>query len=452
MIVNLLIVLALLLISTLVIGAPVSFSLGFTAIGSIFLLMSPSHLIQMGNVALTQGTSMNQLVAPLFILMAEFLARGDVASDIFDVLNRLLIKIKGGLAVSTVFACTVFAALCGSSPATAAAIGRVSISQMQKHGYRSDFAAGTVAASGTLGIMIPPSITFVMYGIITENSIAKLLIAGILPGLMLSALITISIIIRVRLNPGLAEQTSQEPEQLAMEMSLVDGVSARESEADKSEKSIGKSLMQILPAIVLIFVVLGSMYTGLATPTESAGVGAVGAFIIIVFLRRCNIPLFREVLRATAKTSTMILFMAICGLFLSYVVSYLGIAQNIANAITSLHVNRYVVIIFLYILWYIMGCLMDPGSMVILTIPFIYPTVMALGFNPIWLGVVSTLCVEVGMITPPVGFNLFIIRSISDVPIIEIMKGVIPYVFILTLGLIILTVFPEICLYLPSRM
>jgi tripartite ATP-independent transporter DctM subunit len=440
------VIIAILLISILI-GTPVAFALGFTTIASIVLFMNPSQVSQISRIAYEQGISINQVVVPLFILMAEFLAKGNVAADIFTVLNKYLHKIKGGLAISATLGCSIFAALCGSSPATAAAIGRVSIAQMVARGYRQEFAAGVVAAAGTLGIMIPPSIPFVMYGIITENSIAKLLIAGILPGLMLSAMLCIFIMIRVKLNPKLIEQGLAAAEQKAAAEAAnpkIDDISGR--------TTVYQDFKLIIPPAILILLVLGSLYTGWATPTESAGIGGIGALMIVLLLRRFSKPLLTDVLTATARTSTMILFLVIFGMSLSYAVGYLGLAQDIADLIVGIGINKYVVIVLLYGLWYIMGCLMDPGSMVILTIPFIYPTLIALGFDPIWLGVVSTLCVEIGMITPPVGFNLFIIKSSCDIPMQKVIVGALPFVILLTLALAILTVFPEIATYLPSKM
>jgi tripartite ATP-independent transporter DctM subunit len=435
-----LITLLAILLTAIFIGTPVAFALGFTTVASTLLYLSPNQLAQIGTMAFNQGTSMNQLVAPLFILMAEFLARGNVAADIFMVLNKYLQRVKGGLALSATLASTVFAALCGSSPATAAAIGRISIKQMIHRGYREDFAVGTVVAGGTLGIMIPPSITFVTYGIITENSIAKLLIAGILPGLLISFLLCLFIVIRVKLNPALQEGSSRQ----------VDEETA--SFVQEQAGGIGQDLKLLIPSFVLIFVVIGSLYSGIATPTEAAGFGAIGAMLLVLYLRRLTKELFISTLPAAARTSTMILFLVICGLSLSYVISYLGLAQSIAKIIVASGLNKWLVMTMLYILWFMLGCLMDPGSMVILTIPFVYPTIIALGFDPIWLGVVSTLCVEIGMITPPVGLNLFVIRTVTDVPMNKIITGTLPYVLVLITALIIITIFPEIALYLPSRM
>lgn len=449
-------VIIIILLFSLFIGTPVSNALGFTALIAIFIFIDPSHVSSFGRVAYAQGTSMNQMVAPLFIIMAEFLARGGVAADIYDFLNRVMRRFRGGLALSTTLACTVFAALCGSSPATAASIGRISISQMVKRGYAPSFAVGTVAAGGTLGIMIPPSLTFVLYGIITETSIAKLLMAGLLPGIMLSVLFCISIIIRVRINPALSGDapggapTSEDASEVVSQ-TLRQGQKPKVGDNLK-ESGFWSGLLRAVPALVLIFVVLGSLYTGIATPTESAGIGAVGAFIIVLLQKRVNKQFFTGALEATARTSAMLLFMMILGLVLSYVISYLGIAQQLATLIVGTGMNPWAVMIMLFVLWFIMGCLMDPGSMVILTIPFIYPALVEMGFDPIWIGVVSTLCVEIGMITPPVGLNLFILRSVSDVPMSQIIKGAIPYVFVLIIGLILLCFFPQIALFLPANM
>jgi C4-dicarboxylate transporter DctM subunit len=431
------------LLFTIFIGTPVAFALGATAILSMLIFMDPNQLAQFGRIAFNQGISMNQLVAPLFVLMAEFLAQGNIAADIYTVLNERMKKIKGGLAISTMLACTIFAALCGSSAATAAAIGRISINESIKKGYRPDFAAGVVVAGGTLGIMIPPSLPFVLYGIITETSIAKLLIAGVIPGLMISAMFCIYIMIRVKLNPSLVEQIGKAPNH-----PLDNGKTA--AEADPVVRPTSMRLM-ILP-FLLIFVVLGSMYTGIATPTESAGIGAVGALAIILLMRRFTTELFSNALAAAARTSTMILFLIICGFGLTYVVSYLGLAQGISNYIVGQGFDKWVVLILVYVLWLILGCLMDPGSMVILTVPFMFQTFMSLGFDPIWLGVVSTLTVEIGMITPPVGLNLFVTKSISGLPMGTIIAGSLPFVLVQLIALMLLTVFPQISLWLPSMM
>ncbi|MCL6449501.1 MAG: TRAP transporter large permease [Armatimonadetes bacterium] len=434
----------LLLLVVLFIGTPVAFGLGFVAVISILLFIFPSQLMQIGSIAFSQGTSMNQLVAPLFVLMAELLAQGKVAADIFTVLSKWMRRINGGLAISSTLACTIFAALCGSSPATAAAIGRISIKEMVGRGYREDFTAGAIAAGGTLGIMIPPSIAMVIYGIITETSIAKLFIAGILPGLMLSALLCIFIFIRSSLNPEIIGQIRERKTKgVQLDEKLV---------ALTPSSKIFDDIKLIIPPVILIVVIIGSLYTGVATPTEAAGLGAIGSLVLVLCQGRLKLHLLANIFEATARTSAMILFLIFGGLALSYVVTYLGLAQQLADWVIEVGVNRWFLLVAVYILWFILGCLMDPTSMIVLTVPFLFPTFMALGFDPIWLGVVSTLAVEIGMITPPVGLNIFVLRAISDIPMGKIIVGVLPFVGVLLVGLTIMSIFPQIVLYLPSRM
>jgi len=429
------------LLITLLIGTPVSFALGATASLSVLIFMSPIHFIQFSKIAFNQLTNMTQLIIPLFIFMAEVLTRGNIATDIYNFLYKYFRRFRSGLAISAMLASTLFAALCGSSTATAATIGRISINQMIRKGFREDFAAGVVVTGGTLGIMIPPSIQFVVYGIITENSIAKLLVAGILPGLLISSILCLFIIIRVKLNPSLVTDLEynsfHDKEKIVTQSSF---------SQDKNE------LKAIIPPILLIIMILGFLYTGFATPTEIAGFGAVGALMIVIFMHRFSKDLIFEAFPSSVKTTTMILFLLVCGLSLSYVISYLGLASQISDLIINTGVNKWSFLIMVYILWFILGCLMDPGSMIVITVPFLYPTFMEFGFDPIWLGVVSTLCVEIGMITPPVGLNLFVTKSISDVPMQKIITGSFPFVLAMLLCLLILTFFPQIALFLPNSM
>jgi tripartite ATP-independent transporter DctM subunit len=425
----------------------------------MLLFLGSKYLVNFSTVAFNRGTDQNQLVVPLFILMAEFFSRGDIASGLFHVASKLTKRIKGGLAVATTLTCTIFAALCGSSPATAATIGRVASGEMTKRGYTEAFAIGTVAGGGTLGIMIPPSITFVMFGMLTETSIVKLLMAGLLPGIMLSFLMCSSIVIRARLNPSLIGEDRPDKEPKAAKKSAGPATAAtatatrvRTEIMEEAKTTWIQDVIMVLPAMLLILLVLGSIYTGAATATEASGVGAVGAFLLIVFRKKLTKKHFVEAVASTAKTSSMMILMLTGGFCLTQVVSRCGIANDIAIWIVSSGINKWLIMVMLYAMWYVLGCLMDPSAMVVLTIPFIFPALVALGFDPLWIGVVSTLCVEVGMITPPVGLNLFILKTTSDFQMGNIIKGAFPYVLVLTLGLAILTIFPQIALILPSRM
>jgi tripartite ATP-independent transporter DctM subunit len=437
----------------LLIGTPVAFALGSAASIMVFLFATPNHLDQFASIAYSQATSANQLVAPLFVLMAEFLAQGGVASDLFTTLNDKLRKFRSGLAMSATLASTVFAAMCGSSSATAAAIGRISIGEMIKKGYQPAFTTGVVMSGGTLGIMIPPSLTFVFYGIITETSIAKLLMAGLLPGLMISGLLCIFIFIRAKINPSLVGVGITDKQLEANKALLDPAILKTQGHVMGSRHRMSDSMvLRIGAPLILILVVLGSMYTGLATPNECAGIGAIGALVIVLLLRRCTKVVFLGSLSAAARTSAMILFLAICGFGLTYIVSYLGIASAMASAIAASGLSKWAVLIMVYALWLLLGCLMDPGSMVVLTIPFLLTSLNTLGFDTIWLGVVSTLMVEVGMITPPVVLNLFVTKAITGLPFGVMIKGILPFLLVFLVALILLTLFPQIALFIPSHM
>ena len=455
-------------------GTPVFTALGFTAVAGIVIWVGAKQLGQMGVIAYTNTTNYNLIILPMFIMLSEFLTRGKIAEDIYTVLNKAVGRYKGGLAIATTLACTIFAALCGSSPATAASIGRISIDEMVKRGYSPDFAVGTVAAGGTLGIMIPPSVTFCIFAILTENSIVRLFMAGIIPGIMLAALIIISIKIRTKLNPNLinykipegktmygADMTLEEAQDIVKTAKLtsraeIGGIEEEDIIADSpvvaevEEKS--PSFLTILPACVLILLVLGSMYFGWATPFEAAGYGVIGAFVILVVKRRMTKSIFSSALLNSARTGCMMMFLVICGMSMTFVVSYLGLPQEISAAIAESGLNKYVVLIMVYILWLILGALMEPTSMVLLTIPFLYSTLVGMGFEPMWIGVVLVVGSQIAMITPPVGLNLFVLKANTTIPMRLIIKGSLPYVGVLLIGLAILTVFPGLATFLPSRM
>ena len=437
----LLIILVILLLS-IAIGGPIATTLGFTASIATLLFLSTGHLSYLGTKMYANAISADNVIVPLFIMMAEFMAKGGIAEDIYYVMAKLTRKVKGGLAVATTLACTIFAALCGSSPATAATIGKVSLDSMKKRGYREDFAIGTVAGGGTLGIMIPPSITLVMYGILTQTSILNLLMAGILPGLMLSLLMCLYSIIRAHLQPEIVGQQKRvkgQPKQ-------------KEIVYEEYNTTFLQDFKKAGPALILIAVIIYGMYSGAATATECAGLGAVVACLLVVFKGKMTKKVFFDSMKATVKSSSMMILMLTAALMLTNVIARLGIATALAQMCTNLEVNRWVIMVMLFVLWYFLGCIMSPTAMVTLTIPFIFEPLMQLGFDPIWLGIVSTLCVEVGMITPPVGNNLFILKQTTGLDIGTIIKGAFPQIAVLTLGLIILCIFPGITTLIPNLM
>jgi tripartite ATP-independent transporter DctM subunit len=359
------------------------------------------------------------------------------------VLSKWLKKIRSGLGIAAVLSTTIFAALCGSSPATAAAIGRISIKEMRSRGWDEGLASGLVAAGGTTGIMIPPSITLAVYGIITETSIVDLFIAGVIPGLINSALFIIYILICAKLRPHMVGASSIGNTQSDAETSII---------AKTSLRNFLNDLYIVLPPVALILIIFSCLYLGITTPTEMGGLGALIAMFLIILNGRFNFKMLVTVFKDTTKTSVMTLMLVIAGLSLSYVVSVLGLSQKMAVLITTTFSNKWIVLIVIYVIWFVLGMIIDPMSMTILTIPFVFPILIAYGFHPVWLGIVSTVCVEIAMITPPVGMNLFILSSVTGVEMKTVIKGSVPFVLLLIISLILLTVFPKITLILVNSM
>jgi tripartite ATP-independent transporter DctM subunit len=340
---------------------------------------------------------------------------------------------------------------------------------MTKRGYAPSFAVGTVAAGGTLGIMIPPSITFCLYGMLTETSIAQLLMAGILPGLLLSAFLVISIIIRTHVSPSLINHKvegvdKKSPGELgiaeAREIVNQAKTLAAEEKGTKQantnlvQKTSGKgpTIFTILPALALIVIVLGSIYLGWATPIEAAGYGVVGSFIIVLAQRRLTKKMFSGVMLNTARTGTMMIFLMVCGTIMSNTLARLGIPQMIATAFANSGLSAGVFLLLITVMWFILGCLMDPASMIILTVPFLLNALVELGFNKVHIGVLVVLAAQIAMITPPVGMNLFVLRANSDVSMGDIIKGAVPYVLIFFVGYVVLALFPDISTIVPKLM
>ena len=415
----------------LAIGVPVAFSLGLTSIFGMLVFLSPVHLFQIAQISFSKGTEFLFIVAPLFILMANVISFAGVGHDVFTAAQLWLGRLPGGLAVSTIMASAAFSAVCGSSPATAATIGAVSMPEMLRRGYDRRFAAGAIAAGGTLGILIPPSIALIMYGIITETSIGLLFIAGILPGLCLAALLSVFIILASKAKPSLAPKV--EP-------------------ADWSKRF--SSLWRVWPTLLLSVTVLGTIYGGVATPTEAAGLGAFGAMVIALAYGKLTRSNLKTSLLATVRVTSMILFLIFGGVCFAFVLSSLGIPILLADFIVGLDVNRWVVMILINVLYLIMGCFIDPLGILIITLPVLFPIVTKLGFDPIWFGIIVTINSEIGMITPPVGFNLFVLKGVvpPEVSLGDIIRGSIPFVGVLALGLVLLMVFPEIALWLPIQL
>jgi len=414
------------LLLLLALGVPVAFSLGIAGMVGVYFFLSPAMLMQIARISFEVGSTHLFIVAPLFVLMAGLVSQSDVAERSFDAAKKWLNWLPGSLGVATVASATLFASISGSSPATAAAIGYTAVPEMLRNGYDKRLAVGIVAAGGTLGILIPPSVVMIIYGIITETSIGALFTAGIVPGLLFSALLSGYVIWKSR-----------------------DDHAGQRLKVSWGERF--GALSGIWPIMVLFAVVMGSIYSGIATPTEAAGIGA-GAALLLTFGRKgMGFAGLDNVLIRTAQTTAMILLLIVCGSFFGFVVAAVGVAHGLVEALTEAEIQPIWVLVGYLVVLLILGCLMDPASMLVITLPIAFPVLKDLGFDAVWLGILVTVAVEIGMITPPVGLNLFVLKGVvpKEISTGDIAAGAVPFVFVLLLGMLIVLAVPEIATWLP---
>ncbi len=367
---------------------------------------------------------------PLFILMGEILFRSGISEKLFKALVPWLYRLPGGLLLMNIVSCTLFAAVSGSSAATTATVGRITLAEFDKLGYDKKIAMGSLAGAGTLGFLIPPSLIMIVYAILAEVSIGKMFMAGILPGLLLAGIYSSYIIYRGIRNPEIAPKTQDH-------YSWVERLVA---------------LKDLAPTFLLILMVLGSIYAGFATPTEAAALGVLGATVFALINRRMNFKILMECLVGAVKTNAMIMLIVVGAGFLSRVMGFLGIPAAITQAIIEMNLSPYALMALLGLVYIILGCLLDGFSIVVMTLPIALPMVTAAGFDPIWFGIYLILMVEVSQITPPVGFNLFVIQGLTGEPIINIARYALPFFFLMLLTTAIITIFPDIALILPNIM
>jgi C4-dicarboxylate transporter DctM subunit len=424
------IILIIFLVLLLGMGTPISFCLGFYGVAGIIGFLDMGVLYQIAEVAADSGTNLFMLTLPLFILMAEVVAFSGIGDDIYTAAQRWLSWLPGGLAISSIVTCTGFAAISGSSPATAATVGLISIPEMIKRGYNRFLAVGSIAAGGTLGILIPPSITMIIYGIITEVSIGKLFMAGIIPGILLSFILCAAVAIAVMIKPDLAPRSEK-----------------------VSWKERFSSLKNVWAFGVLAISIVGSIYAGIATPTESAAIGATLAIFIAFLYRKLSLSALHGALKRTVGVTAMIMFLVIGGNVMAFLLSTMSIPQYVTDSVLALNASKWTVMIIINVILLIMGCLLDPMAIMVISLPIIFPIVMQLGFDPIWFGIIVTINIEMGMITPPVGLNLFILKgAVPGVTMRDIVGGALPFLLLLLFGLGLIMAFPSLATWLPGRM
>ncbi|HVZ53119.1 MAG TPA: TRAP transporter large permease [Pseudolabrys sp.] len=369
-------------------------------------------------------------VIPLFLLMGAFASSSGMSRELFRASNTFLGHLRGGLGIATIAACGGFAAICGSSVATAATFSKVAYPEMRQHGYPQSFATGVIAAGGSLGIMIPPSTVFAVYGLITEQDIGKLFIAGVVPGALAVAMYIITINIIAFLMPAYLPKTP------------------RHSWAERRA-----ALRDVWAVLLLFLFIIGGLYAGMFTATEAAGMGAAGAFIIAVARRKLSRADFLRSLIESVRTTASVFTILIGALIFGYFLTITQTPQKLTEFLTGLGVGAYGVLVLIMMMYLVLGCIMDAMAMIILTIPIVFPVVKALGFDPIWFGVIIVMTVELGLIHPPVGMNVFVIKSvIKDVKLSTVFYGVMPFVLTDILRLAILIAFPILATWLPSHM
>ena len=422
-------------------GMPIAFALGSSAIIAMYFFMPPANIDFIAETIFGELDNFTLLTIPLFILMGAAIGKTRAAVDLYEAAYRWLYRMPGSLGVANVVGCTIFSALCGSSPATCAAIGGMGIPEMRKRGYTGALASGLIAAGGTLGILIPPSITLIIYGVMAEQSIGELFIAGVIPGLLLAFIFAVYVVFQYLRDRHNWMKTAT-PEQ-------IEAVAQRESFTFREKM---EALPRLLPFIALITAIMVAMYGGFGTPSEVAGVGAFGAMLLVAGLYGCYKWVdVKSILMGAAKESSMIMMIIAMSFLFTYVLSYLRISQSVAEWLVALELSKWVLLFWVNVLLLVLGFFLPPVAIILMITPVVLPPMMAAGFDPIWFGIVLTINMELGLITPPVGLNLFVINGIApDIKFGEILRGILPFIAIMVAYIVLLAVFPEIVLWLPD--
>ncbi|NVM86524.1 tripartite ATP-independent transporter DctM subunit [Variovorax sp. SG517] len=410
---------------------PVGMAMGLVGVVGYSYLVGPGPALKLvGQTSMRTVTDYTFGVIPMFMLMGALVSVSGVSRELFKAANSMIGHLRGGLGVATVVACGGFAAICGSSVATAATFSAVAYPEMRRFNYPQSFSTGVIAAGGTLGAILPPSTVLAVYAILTQQDIGKLFMAGIVPGILAMAMYVLTIAVIVKTRPGWLPGGEVKP---------------------WSERL--KDLKNVWAPLVLFVFVIGGLYGGFFTPTEAGGVGASGAFILGLVRRKLDGPKIREALLSATRTAAAVFTVLIGALLFGYFLTITQSPQKLTEFLTGLGIGRYGVLALIMLMYLVLGCLMDAMAMIILTVPIIYPVIVHLGFDPIWFGAIIVMTVELGLIHPPVGMNVFVIKSVvKDVSFTTIFKGVLPFIVTDIIRLVILIAFPIIALWLPTRM
>lgn len=418
------------LILTLLIGIPIAFSLGGAGIFGIWLIKGDFNVVLniLKNAVLFVG-DYNLTTIPMFILMAYLASAGGLAKDLYNAASNWLSHIKGGLAIATVFACAIFGAMSGASVAAAAVMSNIAMPNMRRLGYSEVLSSGSIGVGATITILIPPSVPMVIYGIATQTSIGKLLVAGVIPGIILSIFLAASILLWVALRPSHAPETYR--------VSWIER---------------WKSLSSIWPSIILIMIVLVLLYTGIATPTEVGAVGAFMAGLIGIIMKRLNWKGIFNALKETVRTSAMIFLIMIGANIFGYYMTLSRVPQNVVNVVMAMNLNKWIIIIGIIVVYFIISMVMDEIPLLLITLPLTFPLVTSVGFDPIWFGVISTLMVSMGLVFPPVGMIAFVVSATAKVDLMKVYRGTSILILAIFITIALVMIFPELATWLPATM
>jgi tripartite ATP-independent transporter DctM subunit len=419
------------LLILIMIGIPIAFSLGILSLSLVLIFLGPNQLIVFSTTAFGQIDNFALVAIPLFIFMAEVILHSGVSTDAFDMLSKWTSRLPGGLAVAAQLTCTLFASVCGASTATAAAVGSIAVPEMINRGYDKRLTCGSIAAGGALGALIPPSIYMIIYGTLVEESIGQLFMGGVIPGLMLSGMFVAFIILRCFFRPDLAPLAQ-----------------------DVNWSQRWRSLYKVWAILFLAASMLVAIYFGIATPSEIAGVGCFLALMIAMGYRKLTWVALKGAFLSTCRITCFIGWILVAATAFGYVLSYLQLPQQLSEWLVSQSASPYLVIVGINIILIFLGCIMDPAGILLVTIPIFVPIIKALGFDPVWFGVMFVVNMELAQITPPLGLNLYIIKSIAppEVTLKDILIGAWPFMILDLIGLVLVIVFPQIILWLPSTM
>lgn len=420
------------LVILLVIGVPIAFALCGIATFGIILTWGPKGLLLLFNTAYSESTNFLLLAIPLFVFMANQLKFSGIGNDLYEMVYQWIGRIPGGLGIGTVVICALFAAMAGISSVGTISMGLIALPSMLNRGYHRNLAVGSIAAGGALGILIPPSIIMILYGVMAEVSVGRLFMGGVIPGILLCLIFVIYIFIRSRVQPSIAPPV-QDRYTLKQKLVVLRGV--------------------VLP-IGLIFLVLGVIYLGICTPTEASAVGASGAILCSLFYGKLTWGNLKESLWATIKINAMVFWLIIGALSFTHFLAYVEIQQLIHQSVLSLDISPWVTLVTIQLIFFVLGMFLDPAGIIMITTPIFVPIITNLGFDPLWFGILFVINMEMAYITPPFGFNLFIMRGIAPpgITMTDIYRSIIPFVALQAFCLALVMIFPQLATWLPGLM